>query len=809
MTLLLAGLLGLAGLLAQVFYDLPNIDAFAAHLNPPSIRITDRNGSLLYEILPETGGRHAIIPPDEIPDCMKQATIAIEDRNFYQNPGVDLEGVARAAWINLRGGEIVAGGSTITQQVVRNLLLGPERTERSLRRKLREAVLAWQLSHRLTKEEILALYLNQTYYGGLAYGVEAASQTYFGKPARDLLLPECALLAGLPQAPALYSPFTHPEKARQRQKIVLGLMEKEGFISSEERRIAETTPLAYNPTPYPIQAPHFIWLVKNRLDALYNEGKLDRTQSLVVRTSLDLNVQHLAEEVITRRLKAFEPKEGEISQNVNNAALVVLDPQSGEVLALVGSADYFNTSIQGAVNMATSPRQPGSVFKPFLYAQTLDPTLPDPWTAATMLLDVHTTFITHEGKPYTPKNYDGLEHGLVSLRQALASSLNIPAVLALEKAGIVETVHLARRLGITSLGDSNEYDLSLALGSGQMSLLQLSSAYAAFANGGVYTGYNLLLDVRTPDGKILYTEISPPAVQVFDPRVAWLINDILSDDEARAIGFGKNSTLKIEHTAAVKTGTTTNFHDNWTIGYTPDLLVGVWVGDSDYRAMHNVNGLTGAAPIWQEVMRGLLLGQPDKPFPRPEGLIQIEVCHPSGLLPSPDCDHTRLEWFIVGTQPTETDNVYRRVWLDALTGAPADASTPPERRIQRTVFDLPLEAHRWAHLHGLPLLVDLPPTAGADGSALKLVSPRPHTTYHISNVFDPASQQLLIEAIARPDLTQITFWVDGEQLAASETVPYQAWWSLLPGEHRFWAQAIDAGGNTIVSETITVTVLAP
>lgn len=809
LTLLLVSLLGLAGILAQVFYDLPSIDTIPAHLNPPSIRITDRNGSLLYEILPETGGRHAIIPSDEIPDCIKQATIAIEDRNFYRNPGVDLEGVARAVWINLRGGEIIAGGSTITQQVVRNLLLGPERTERSLRRKLREAVLAWQLSHRLTKDEILTLYLNQTYYGGLAYGVEAASQTYFGKPARDLLLPECALLAGLPQAPALYSPFTHPEKARQRQKIVLSLMEKEGFISSEERRSAETTPLAYNPMPYPIQAPHFIWLVKNQLDALYDKGKLDRTQSLVVRTSLDLSVQHLAEEVITRRLKAFEPKEGEISQNVNNAALVVLDPQSGEVLALVGSADYFNASIQGAVNMATSPRQPGSAFKPFLYAQTLDPTLPNPWTAATMLLDVHTTFITHEGKPYTPKNYDGREHGPISLRQALASSLNIPAVLALEKAGITETVHLARRLGITSLGDSSEYDLSLALGGGQMSLLQLSSAYAAFANGGTYTPYSLLLDVRTPDGKIVYTEIKPPAVQVFDPRVAWLINDILSDDEARAIGFGKNSTLKIEHAAAVKTGTTTNFHDNWTIGYTPDILVGVWVGNSNYQAMHNVNGLTGAAPIWQEVMRGLLRGQPDTPFPRPEGLIQVEVCYPSGLLPSPDCDHTRLEWFIVGTQPTETDNVYRRVWLDALTGAPADASTPPERRIQRTVFNLPLQAHRWAHDHSLPLLVDLPPTAGADESALKLISPRPNTTYRISTAFDPTSQQLLIEAIARPDLTQITLWVDGEQLGAPATIPYQAWWRLIPGEHRFWAQAIDASGNTIVSETITVTVLAP
>ncbi len=806
---LLVCLLGLAGMFIYIIYDLPDVDTFPAHLQLPSIRVTDRNGNLLYEILPEEGGRHTVVPLDEIPECMKQATLAVEDRNFYQNPGVDFEGIARALWINLRGGETIAGGSTITQQVVRNLLLDSERTERSLRRKLREAVLAWQISRRLSKDEILALYLNQTYYGGLSYGVESASQTYFGKPARDLLLPECALLAGLPQAPGLYDPLTNPDKARERQKTVLGLMEKEGFISPEERRTAELTPLIYNPSPYPIQAPHFVWLVKNQLEALYAEGRLDRTQSLVARTTLDLNAQHLAEEVIARRLKAFEPQEGKLSRNVNNAALVVLDPASGEVLALVGSANYFDASIQGAINMAVSRRQPGSAFKPFLYAQMLDPNRSGAWTAATMLLDVRTTFITHEGKPYTPKNYDGREHGPVSVRQALASSLNIPAVLTLEKAGIPETIHLARQLGITSLGDPNEYDLSLALGGGQMSLLQLSAAYAAFANSGIYSGYSLLLDIRTPEGKVVYTEPKDPPVQVFDPRVAWLINDILSDDRARYIGFGQNSTLKIEHTAAVKTGTTTNFHDNWTIGYTPDLLVGVWVGNSNYQAMRDVNGLTGAAPIWQDVIRGLLRGRPDKPFPRPEGLIRVEVCDISGLLPTPACEHTRYEWFIIGTEPTEADTIYRQVWLDALTGAPADESTPPQRRVQRTVFDLPIEAHAWARAHGLPLFADLPQPPAATQSALALIAPRPNTTYHLSNSFDPAAQQLLVEAVAGQGITQVTLWVDGRQLAAFEAAPYQAWWPLTAGEHRFWAQAYNTEGELITSEVVSITVLAP
>jgi penicillin-binding protein 1C len=804
---LLASLLILAGTLVFIFHDLPSVDSLPARLNQPSIRITDRHGNLLYEVLPAEGGRHAVLPLADIPNCMKQATIAIEDRNFYQNPGVDLEGVARAIWINLQGGETIAGGSTITQQVARNLLLGPERSERSLRRKLREIVLAWQMSRRLSKDEILALYLNQTYYGGLTYGVEAAAQTYFGKPARDLLLPECTLLAGLPQAPGLYDPLTNPEKARERQLIVLGLMEKEGMISAEERRTAEITPLVYNPAPYPIQAAHFIWLVKARLDALYAEGRLDPRASLVVRTTLDLDYQRVAEEAVARRLKAFEPKPGRIDKNVNNAALAALDPRSGEVLALVGSADYFDASIQGAVNMAVSRRQPGSAFKPFLYAQTLDPNRPDPWTAATMLLDVRTTFMTHENQPYTPKNYDGREHGPVSVRQALASSLNIPAVLALEKAGIPETVHLAGRLGITSLGDPDEYDLSLALGGGQMSLLQLSNAYAAFANGGLYVPCSLLLEIHTADGALVYTETRPTPVQVFDPRVAWLINDILSDDRARTMGFGQNSTLKIERTAAVKTGTTTNFHDNWTIGYTPDLLVGVWVGNSNYQAMRDVNGLTGAAPIWQDVIRSLSRGLPDKPFPRPDGLTQMDICDLSGLLPVPACEHTRPEWFIPGTQPTEADNVYQQVWLDALTGAPADESTPFERRIQRTVLNLPMQAHAWARAHDLPLLADLPQSAApAQGPALTLVSPRPNTTYHFTTAFDAAAQQLLVEAVAGPGVTQVTLWVDDRQLAACTSMPCQAWWPLSAGEHRFRAQGIDSNGQAVYGEVIAITV---
>lgn len=799
----------LVGVLAFMFWDLPSLASIPEHLNQPSVRITDRNGRPLYEILPKQDGRNAVLSFDKIPQCMKDATIAVEDKNFYVNPGVDLQGIVRAFWINLRGGETIAGGSTITQQVARTLLLSQdERTERTLRRKLREAVLAWQMTRHFSKEEILALYLNQVNYGGMAYGVEAASQTYFGKPASELLLPECALLAGLPQAPGLYNPFTNPDLAKERQAVVLGLMQSQGYISEQEQAEAESAPLSYNPIPYPIEAPHFVWIVRDQLDRLFAEGKLDPRQSLIIRTTLDLDLQHTAETAVTRQIDTFKQEDPVTSHNVNNAAVVALDPHTGEILALVGSADYFDASIFGAVDMATSPRQPGSSFKPFIYAQALDPHQSEPWTAATAILDVTNTFITHDGSPYTPRNYDGREHGPVSVRQALASSLNVPAVLALNKVGIENTTSLAQRLGITSLENPQEYDLSLALGGGTISLLQLSTAYATFANEGVFTGDYAILDVHDADGNLLYTQEHTRPQQIFDSRVTWLISDILSDDRARSLGFGLNSTLKLDRAAAVKTGTTTNFHDNWTIGYTPDLLVGVWVGNSNYEAMQNVTGLTGAAPIWHEIMRTALQGRPDKPFVRPDGLVQVEVCDLSGLMPTPACPHTRLEWFIEGTQPMEYDTFYKQVWIDTLTGQLATDVTPADRRQSRTVLDLPVTTQGWARAQGLPLLADLASSADfVQGGAISLVSPLPNTTYRLDPNFEQSAQQLLVEAAAGQGLTDVTLWVDGNLLSTLNTAPYQAWWPLAQGEHRFWAQGVTSAGETVTSEMVRITVV--
>jgi len=784
---LLLALFLLAAFLVYLFYNLPSINAIPENLNQPSVKITDRSGRLLYEIIPTEGGRNAALSVANIPQCMKDATIAVEDKSFYQNPGVDFVGIIRAVWINLRGGETLSGGSTITQQVARTLLLSDEKSQRTLRRKLRETVLAWELTGAYSKDEILALYLNQIYYGGMAYGIEAASQTYFGKPASDLLLPECALLAGLPQTPGVYNPFTNPDLALERQKVVLGLMEKNGFITPAERMDAENAPLSYNPAPYPIKAPHFIWMIKDQLDELFASGQLSQSQSLVIRTTLDLNMQHLAEEIVKRRIAGFKPKEGETNRNVNNAALIVIHPQTGEILTLVGSADYFDASIYGALNMAIAPRQSGSAFKPIIYAAALDPHA-SRMTATSTLMDVAHTFTTKDNQPYKPVNYDGREHGFVSVREALASSLNVPAVLTLQTVGIDKVIALANRLGVHLLDEPRNYDLSLALGGGQMSLLELSRAYAALANEGKYTGTSSILEIRDADGNFLYTPEKQPALQIIDLRVAWLISDILSDDQSRQTGFGINSVLKIDRTAAVKTGTTTNFHDNWTIGYTPDLLVGVWVGNSNYQAMHNVTGLTGAAPIWAETMRSILQGRPDKTFAQPDGLVQVEVCDLSGLLPTEACPHTKTEWFIDGTQPTTPDTYYQRT----ATG--------------EIVLKLPAKAQDWARSQGLPLLDEANGSSDST-SGLTLTSPTDNTTYRITPDLDLSAQQLALSTLTRTDLKQITFFVDGSALTTLSAPPYQTWWTLSLGVHHFWAEGVTTSGETVKSNVVTVTVV--
>lgn len=803
---------------AWLLRGLPDPDELGQRLVLPSVRIVDRNGRLLYDVLAAESGRHANLPLSAIPLALQQATIATEDRNFYANPGVDVQGILRAFWINLRGREVLAGGSTITQQVARNLLLDPdERSDRTLRRKLRESWLAWQVARHLSKDDVLALYLNQMNYGALAYGVEAAAQTYFGKPAADLTLAESALIAGLPQAPALYNPFTNAGAAKERQLVVLDLMRKVGFIDEGAHDLAVREPLRYSAQPYPVNAPHFVMMVRANLDTLFTPQQLYEHGGLTVRTTLDLDWQRHAETILAEQLlRLNHPAGGGPGHNAHNGALVALDPHSGAILALVGSPDYFDETIAGAINMAVQPRQPGSALKPLIYATALQPDTPPDWTAATMLPDVRTVFSTGEGASYVPVNFSRDEHGPVLLRRALASSLNIPAVLALDAVGVEAAFSFAQKLGITTLGDPAKVDLSFALGGGAVTLLDLTAAYGAFANGGYRVTPQLVLEVMDGQGEVVYTAVSPDSLRVMDERVAWLISDILSDDEARQLSFGRHSLLNIDRTAAVKTGTTNDFHDNWTIGYTPDLVVGVWVGNVSHEPMRNVTGLSGAGPIWHYFMRQALSGQPDKPFLPPPGLVAVEICALSGLLATADCPYRRQEWFIAGTQPLEYDAFYRRVEVDGATGLLATENTPAQRQVSLLALDLPPQFHPWARANGLLLLEDLRHASRSQTSEglssqaealLRLVAPDADTFYRISPALPPQAQRLRLEAVgAHALLQEVTLWLDGEALATRAQPPYEAWWPLAEGEHIAWATAVTQDGELVQSTAVSFTV---
>jgi 1A family penicillin-binding protein len=796
--------------------DLPSIDRLQAGMALPSTRIYDRRGRLLYEIISDTenGGRNTALPLNEIPQHCINATISVEDANFYSHPGVDIVGVARAVWINLRGGEVLAGGSTITQQVARNLLLDPQqRAERSVQRKLREMILAVQLQNAYSKDEVLALYLNQSYYGNLAYGIEAAAQAYFGKGAGDLSLAECGLLAGLLQSPAVYDPLTNLEAATARQALVLDLMARAGHITTQQAEQAKNEELQFAASPFPIEAPHFVMAVIKQLERDYGEALY--RDGLDVTTTVDLDWQQAAQEIVQRQLYLLNHpvNPARVPAEANNAALVAMDPYTGQVLTMLGSPDYFDESIDGAVNAALANRQPGSALKPFTYSAAFDPTQEDPWTPATLLMDVSTPFITRRLQSYTPANFAQVEHGPVLAREALASSLNIPAVVTLEHVGIGRMVNLAANAGLTTLAENADIDLAVTLGGGEVRLFDLTQAYSIFPNGGNRVEPVFILRVAVRGGSVLY-DWQPPsnAVRVIDERVAYLITDILSDDNARIAGFGRNSALNIGRPAAAKTGTTTDYRDNWIVGYTPNLVTGVWVGNADNTPMVNVTGVSGAAPIWNAFMRQVLLGQPELPFGEPAGIVRREICADSGMLPTLQCPHTRSELFVEGTEPTEPDTMFQTFVLNRETGLLADDTTPPEDRVERVYQVLPQEARDWALRNGLPQ----PPLGAAvlvseDDSRLRLLEPDPYTVFQISPVLPAEAQRLRLTVGAPPGTREVSYQLDGTTLGTAAAAPWDLWWTLQQGDHELVATALLADGTQEISEAIpfSVTTYAP
>ncbi|MBX7234367.1 MAG: transglycosylase domain-containing protein [Caldilineales bacterium] len=561
-------------------------------------RLTDRNGKVIAERWQE--GRRTWVPLAAISQHLIDATISTEDNTFYANPGVDPARIAGAALQNAQQGQVVSGGSTITMQLARNLFLGPEdRYDQNMDRKLLEAGLAQELNTLFSKDEVLEAYLNLLNYGHLAYGPEAAAQVYFGKPAADLTQAEATLLAGIPQRPADLDPLLNFEAAKARQRLVLDLMVRHSRLSQTEADAVFAQPLTFNPAPdqTPNPAPHFAQYVFDQLAAQLGPDAL--RGGLRITTTLDLEMQTLAQTIASQKVAEAQPK-----FDLNNAALVALHPQTGDILALVGSADFENEAIAGQVNVALSPRQPGSAIKPVLYAAALSDNLISP---ATILWDIPAAWPLTNGQTYRPVNYDGNFHGPVTVRTALANSYNIPAVKLLDAVGPPRMLAAAHDMGIASLSnDPQQYGLSLALGSGEVSLLELTSAYATLANGGLAIAPRPILAATDASGRPLDLGQPPASAQAVSPAAAFQITDILSDPAARAPAFGANNPLRLSRPAAAKTGTTTDFRDNWTLGYTRYLVTGVWAGNSDGHPMRNTSGLTGAAPIWHDFMAAVL-----------------------------------------------------------------------------------------------------------------------------------------------------------------------------------------------------------
>ncbi len=586
-----------------------SVEAYLARFQPgpqprlfQTTRLYDRNGTLIAELWDE--GRRTWVGLDRISQHLINAIVATEDATFYQNPGVDPARIAAAALRNTQAGQITSGASTITMQLARNLFLGPEqRYDQTMDRKMLEAGLAQELTSLFSKDELLEMYLNLLNYGHWTYGPEAASQVYFGKSAADLTLAEATLLAGIPQRPADLDPFKDFDAAKQRQRIVLDMMVRHGYLSEAEADAVFAQPIHLNPAPDRMinLAPHFVQYVQEALAPHLGSTTAVKRSGLQITTTLDLPLQNQAQALVKKRVAELKPV-----HDLSNAALVALKPGRNEIVVMVGSADFNDRSIAGQVNVTTSPRQPGSAIKPVLYAAAISDTLISP---ATVLWDIPVTYTIGTGLTYAPVNYDGKFRGPVTVRTALANSLNVPAVKLLDGLTVERMLAVARDMGIASLSRGRDwYGLSLTLGGGEVTLLELTAAYATLANGGQYVRPTPVLAARDSQGRPVDLPglTRPTPVQVISPAAAFLVTDILSDNTARTPMFGPNSPLKLSKPAAAKTGTTTDFRDNWTVGYTRHLIAGVWAGNSDGRPMKNTTGLTGAAPLWRDFMEATL-----------------------------------------------------------------------------------------------------------------------------------------------------------------------------------------------------------
>jgi len=654
-----------------ILRDLPSPDKLITREIAQTTKIYDRYGNLLYKIYHNQN--RILMPLEKIPLFVQQATIAIEDGGFYQHRGVSLVGLARVFYQFIFHNQ-VQGGSTITQQLVKNALLSPERT---LSRKVKEMVLAVLVEMRFSKEEILKMYLNEVSYGGTAYGIEEASQLYFGKSAGDLTLAEATLLAGLPASPTTYSPFgAHPELSKKCQEMVLKKMVEVGFISDDEAQAAAAEKLNFATFKNPILAPHFVMYIKEQLVNQLGQELVERG-GLRVTTTLDLDIQDFAQSTIASEVANLK------KEKVNNGAALVTNPQTGEILAMVGSGDYFDQENEGNFNVTTALRQPGSAIKPLNYVFALEE---GKITAATPLIDVPTCFAQTGQPAYCPTNYDYSYHGVTQARFALGNSYNIPAVKVLALNGIENFIKFSSRLGITTWEDPSKYGLSLTLGGGEVRMTDMATAFGVLANLGVKKPLLSILKIEDRQGKVLLDNsqvLGQEGERVVSREAAYIISHILLDNNARSAAFGHSSYLVVKNhpEVAVKTGTTNDKRDNWTIGYTPSRLAVVWVGNNDNSSMSAVaSGLTGASPIWNKIT-GFVLEKDniDQEWPaKPEDVIGISVCNTSGKLPGDSGCPTRFEYFIKGKLPEKAGSEKETILINKDANSPVQPNEVAE-----------------------------------------------------------------------------------------------------------------------------------
>lgn len=625
-----------------VVKEIPNPTKLSSNDYAQSSQILDRKGRLLYEIYSDK--KRTMVKLSDIPDDLKKATLAIEDVNFYKHSGFDFKGILRGLYRTVVEKRL-QGGSTLTQQLVKNALLTQERT---ISRKIKEAILTVATEALYSKDQILEMYFNQTPYGGTVWGAEAAAREFFDKDVKDLDLAEAALIAGLPASPTKYNPFSHPETAKARQEMVLQRMYEVGYINQNQMEEAKAEELNYHLDRTGILAPHFVFYIKEQLAEKYGLQKLTEG-GLKVTTTLDLDVQNMAETIVASEVAKLK------KSNVTNGAAIVTDPSTGQILAMVGSIDYFSTDIDGKYNVVTAPRQPGSSIKPLNYAVALET---GKITASSIVDDDPTCFGIENQDPYCPSNYGNAYHGLQSIRNCLANSLNIGAVKVLKLNGVETFIASASAMGITTFKDPANYGLSLTLGGGEVYMTDMATAYGVFANMGVKQSLTPILKITDKDGTTLEEFKQEPGERVMSRETSYIIQNILSDDGARSMVFGAGSLLNIKGhpEVAVKTGTTNDLRDNWTYGYTSDYVVGTWVGNNNNSKMSGVvSGTSGAAPIWNKIMTQLLKDETVKKPVVPTNIISVPVCNLTGqAIPDSGCD-SHFEYFNNQFLPVKTD----------------------------------------------------------------------------------------------------------------------------------------------------------